>query len=131
MKIFKTKKMLRAEIADLTEQIRIQSDAMEKQSKELERSKADYLTADATVNRLTKALKEQNDKNGDLTRNLTMSKTVITQRDAEIAELKETNAGLASSVTELKRSNKGLKARVTYLTNQLRKAKAEAEESLA
>lgn len=135
MNIFTRKKKLLAEIADLNEQIRIQSRETEK-----------LRTANTGLNDLwqdakkkarqfgeeREALKEELRAKGMEyaaalgEKNQTIEGLLadLDEKDHTIAELHDTTSGLASSVSDLKAKLKAKAAKVTQLTRQLNELKA-------
>ena len=135
MNIFTRKKKLLATIANLEEQIRIQSretdklrtantaidklwqDAKKKArqfgeerealKEELRAKGMEYAAALGEKNQLVEALRKD-----------------IARMDGTIAELHDTTSGLASSVSDLKAKLKAKAAKVTQLTRQLNELKA-------
>ena len=135
MNIFTRKKKLLATIANLEEQIRIQSNEMEKLRK-----------ANTDLNRLWREAVKENKGLHDETiatkeamrtqgmehaaalgeKNQTIEGLLadIDEKDHIIAELHDTTSGLASSVSDLKAKLKAKSAKVTQLTRKLEELKA-------
>ena len=135
MNIFTRKKKLLATIANLEEQIRIQSNEMEKLRK-----------ANTDLNRLWREAVKENKGLHDETiatkeamrtqgmehaaalgeKNQTIEGLLadIDEKDHIIAELHDTTSGLASSVSDLKAKLKAKSAKVTQLTRKLEEMKA-------
>jgi chromosome segregation ATPase len=134
MNIFTRKKTLLATIANLEEQIRIQSNEMDK------------LRKANTDNRLWRDAVKENKRLQDETiatkesmraqgmehatalgeKNQTIEGLLadIAEKDHTIAELHDTTSGLASSVSDLKAKLKAKSAKVTQLTRKLEELKA-------
>ena len=139
MNIFTRKKKLLATIANLEEQIRIQSNEMDKLRK-----------ANTNLNRLWRdAVKENKglqDENiatkeamqaqgmehaaalGEKNQTIEGLLADIAEKDHTIAELHDTTSGLASSVSDLKAKLKAKAAKVTQLTRKLEELKAKDKD---
>ena len=135
MNIFTRKKKLLATIADLEEQIRIQSREMaglRKANTELNRLWRDAVKENKGLQDETLATKEAMRAQGiehaaelgKKNRDIDLLKLQIREQQSIIAELQDTNSGLASSVSEMKGKLKAKAAKVTQLTRQLNDLKA-------
>ena len=142
MNIFTRKKKLLATIANLEEQIRIQSREMDK-----------LRTANTGLNNLwqdakkkakqfgeeREALKEELRAKGmeyaaalgEKNQTIEGQLADIDEKDHTIAELHDTTSGLASSVSDLKAKLKAKSAKVTQLTRQLTELKAKDKSKTA
>ena len=135
MNIFTRKKKLLATIANLEEQIRIQSNEMEKlrkantdlnrlwreavkENKRLEQEVVDTLEAKRLQGCIDAAAQ------GEKNKTIEELKDTIDEKDHIIAELHDTTSGLASSVSDLKAKLKAKSAKVTQLTRKLEEMKA-------
>ena len=138
MNIFTRKKALLATIANLEEQIHIQSNEMNKLRK-----------ANTDINRLwrdavkeKKCLQDETIATKEAMRAKGMEHAAamgeknqiieglladIAEKDHTIAELHDTTSGLASSVSDLKAKLKAKSAKVTQLTRQLEELKAKVK----
>ena len=135
MNIFTRKKKLLATIANLEEQIRIQSREMaglRKANTELNRLWRDAVKENKGLQDETLATKEAMRAQGMEhaaalgEKNQTIEGLLadIEEKDHTIAELKDSNSGLASSVSDLKAKLKAKSAKVTQLTRKLEEMKA-------
>ena len=135
MNIFTRKKTLLAEIANLEEQIRIQSNEMDKLRKantDLNRLWRDAVKENKGLHDETIATKEAMRAQGmehaaalgEKNKDINAMTAAIDERDHIIAELHDTTSGLASSVSDLKAKLKAKSAKVTQLTRKLEELKA-------
>lgn len=135
MNIFTRKKKLLATIANLEEQIRIQSNEMEKLRKantDLNRLWRDAVKENKGLHDETIATKEAMRAQGmehaaalgEKNKDINAMTAAIAERDHIIAELHDTTSGLASSVSDLKAKLKAKSAKVTQLTRKLEELKA-------
>lgn len=135
MNIFTRKKKLLATIANLEEQIRIQSNEMDKLRKantDLNRLWRDAVKENKSLHDETIATKEAMRAQGmeyaaamgEKNRTIESLLADIDEKDHTIAELQDTNSGLASSVSEMKGKLKAKSAKVMQLTRQLNELKA-------
>lgn len=135
MNIFTRKKKLLATIANLEEQIRIQSNEMDKLRKantDLNRLWRDAIKENKGLHDETIATKEAMRTQGMEhaaalgEKNQTIEGLLadIDEKDHIIAELHDTTSGLASSVSDLKAKLKAKSAKVTQLTRKLEELKA-------
>lgn len=135
MNIFTRKKKLLATIANLEEQIRIQSNEMEKLRKantDLNRLWRDAVKENKGLHDETIATKEAMRAQGmehaaalgEKNQTIEGLLAAIDEKDHIIAELHDTTSGLASSVSDLKAKLKAKSAKVTQLTRKLEELKA-------
>lgn len=145
MNIFTRKKKLLATIANLEEQIRIQSNEMEKLRKANTDINQLWLDAKKKAKQFgeeREALKEELRAKGveyaaefgkknrqiqDLQLQIKGHQIATNALNQTIAELHDTTSGLASSVSDLKAKLKAKSAKVTQLTRQLDELKAKAK----
>lgn len=142
MNIFTRKKKLLATIANLEEQIRIQSNEMDKLRKantDLNRLWRDAVKENKGLHDETIATKEAMRAQGMEhaaalgEKNQTIEDLLadIAEKDHTIAELHDTTSGLASSVSDLKAKLKAKSAKVTQLTRKLEELKAKDKPKTA
>ena len=135
MNIFTRKKKLLATIANLEEQIRIQSNEMEKLRKantDLNRLWREAVKENKGLHDETIATKEAMRAQGiehaaalgEKNQTIEGLRADIDEKDHIIAELHDTTSGLASSVSDLKAKLKAKSAKVTQLTRKLEEMKA-------
>ena len=135
MNIFTRKKKLLATIANLEEQIRIQSNEMDKLRKantDLNRLWRDAVKENKGLHDETIATKEAMRAQGmdhatalgEKNQTIEGLMSAIEEKDHTIAELHDTTSGLASSVSDLKAKLKAKSAKVTQLTRKLEEMKA-------
>lgn len=135
MNIFTRKKKLLATIANLEEQIRIQSNEMDKLRKantDLNRLWRDAVKENKGLHDETIATKEAMRAQGmehaaalgEKNQTIEGLMAAIDEKDNIIAELHDTTSGLASSVSDLKAKLKAKSAKVTQLTRKLEELKA-------
>lgn len=135
MNIFTRKKKLLATIANLEEQIRIQSNEMDKLRKantDLNRLWRDAVKENKGLHDETIATKEAMRTQGmehaaalgEKNQTIEGLLAAIDEKDHIIAELHDTTSGLASSVSDLKAKLKAKSAKVTQLTRKLEELKA-------
>lgn len=142
MNIFTTKKRLLATIANLEEQIRIQSNEMDKLRKantDLNRLWRDAVKENKGLHDETIATKEAMRTQGmehaaalgEKNQTIEGLTATIDEKDHIIAELHDTTSGLASSVSDLKAKLKAKSAKVTQLTRKLEEMKAKDKPKTA
>jgi len=135
MNIFTRKKTLLDTIANLEEQIRIQSNEMEKLRKantDLNRLWRDAVKENKRLEQEVIDTREAKRIQGDIDNTALAEKdktikdlmAAIEEKDHTIAELHDTTSGLASSVSDLKAKLKAKSAKVTQLTRKLEELKA-------
>ena len=135
MNIFTRKKKLLATIANLEEQIRIQSNEMDKLRKantDINRLWRDAVKENKGLSDETIATKEAMRAQGmehaaalgEKNKTIEGLLAAIDEKDNIIAELHDTASGLASSVSDLKAKLKAKSAKVTQLTRKLEELKA-------
>ena len=135
MNIFTRKKKLLATIANLEEQIRIQSNEMDKLRKantDLNRLWREAVKENKGLHDETIATKEAMRTQGmdhaaalgEKNQTIEDLMAAIDEKDHIIAELHDTTSGLASSVSDLKAKLKAKSAKVTQLTRKLEELKA-------
>ncbi len=142
MNIFTRKRNLLADIANLEEQIRIQSNEMDKLRKA--NTDLDRLWRDAVKE--NKLLKDKTIATKEAMRTLGMehaaalgekNQTIeglladIATKDHTIAELQDSISGMASSVSELKSKLKAKSAKVTQLTRKIEELKGKDKPKTA
>ena len=142
MNIFTRKKKLLATIADLEEQIRIQSNEMDKLRKantDLNRLWSDAVKENKGLHDETIATKEAMRAQGMEhatalgEKNQTIEGLLadLATKDHTIAELHDSISGMASSVSELKSKLKAKSAKVTQLTRKLEELKGKDKPKTA
>ena len=132
MNIFTRKKKLLAEIANLEEQIRIQSREMASLRKANTDINRLWQDAKAKAKRFGEALKEQLRANGmeyaaalgQKNQDIELLNTQIREQQATIAQLKDSNSGLASSVSEMKGKLSEKNTRIRELCHRIDELKA-------
>ena len=135
MNIFTRKKKLLATVANLEEQIRIQSNEMDKLRKantDLNRLWREAVKENKGLQDETIATKEAMRAQGiehaaalgEKNQTIEGLMAAIDEKDHIIAELHDTTSGLASSVSDLKAKLKAKSAKVTQLTRKLEEMKA-------
>ena len=135
MNIFTRKKKLLATIANLEEQIRIQSNEMDKLRKantDLNRLWRDAVKENKGLHDETISTKEAMRTQGmehaaalgEKNQTIEGLMAAIDEKDHIIAEFHDTTSGLASSVSDLKAKLKAKSAKVTQLTRKLEELKA-------
>ena len=142
MNIFTRKKKLLATIANLEEQIRIQSNEMDKLRKantDINRLWRDAVKENKGLHDETIATKEAMRAQGmehaaalgEKNQTIEGLLAAIDEKDNIIAELHDTASGLASSVSDLKAKLKAKSAKVTQLTRKLEEMKAKDKPKTA
>ena len=135
MNIFTAKKKLLATIANLDEQIRIQSREMDKLRKantDINQLWLDTKKKAKQFGEEREALKEELRAQGmehaaalgEKNQTIEGLMAAIDEKDHTIAELQDATSGLASSVSDLKAKLKAKSAKVTQLTRKLEELKA-------
>ena len=134
MNIFTRKKTLLAEIANLNEQIRIQSREMDKLRKANTDINQLWLDAKKKAKQFgeeCEALKEElrakgieySAKLGEKNRAIDLLNYQIREQQATIAELQDSNSGLASSVSEMKGKLRDKNMRIRELCHRIEELK--------
>lgn len=142
MNIFTRKKKLLATIANLEEQIRIQSNEMDKLRKantDLNRLWRDAVKENKVLHDETIATKEAMRAQGmehaaalgEKNQTIEGLFADIATKDHTIAELQDSISGMASSVSELKSKLKAKSAKVTQLTRKLEELKGKDKPKTA
>lgn len=139
MNIFTRKKKLLAEIANLEEQIRIQSREMaslRKANTDINRLWQDAKTKAKRFGEEREALKEELRAKGieyaaalgQKNQDIELLNHQIREQQATIAQLKDTNSGLASSVSEMKGKLRDKTTRIRELCHRIDDLKAKYEK---
>lgn len=139
MNIFTHKKKLLAEIANLEEQIRIQSREMaslRKANTDINQLWLDTKKKAKQFGEEREALKEELRAKGmeyasalgQKNKNIELLNTHIREQQATIAQLKDSNSGLASSVSEMKGKLREKNNRIRELCHRIEDLKAKYEK---
>lgn len=132
IKLFKTRKAMKAEIDDLTQQLAVQSAEMEKLRKansDLNRLWQDAKKEKREAESQLAAIREQLRQEGiDHAAVIGQKNKEIENLNHNLAALQDTNSGLASSVSDLNSKLKNAKALITKMrTNEKRRNDADTK----